>query len=292
MYSSYKPLLVNNYFYNNTAPFRPNIGNYVVKVMVVLENGTLADISSIDNVWSGIQIDTPITFAVVNNEGKIDNSDSNNAIRILPISANTSVKGQTTVLLENGIATFKSTIFVGVPGLSNISFAVKTSAINYNAMKYINVQYSKVQNITVSFRWWKPGEYQYQNEWIVCGIGSYSVIWNETQCHSWPNNAAWEGASISLNSGYWRMDANSTDIVEWPNQNAWLGGYNQNSTYPVYWADGYQGLLCNECIQTGDQKYERISDNQCSKCPDPTLNLIRIVGFGVLILVFLIIMIL
>ena len=91
MYSSYKPLLVNNYFYNNTAPFRPNIGNYVVKIMMVLGNGTLADISSIDNVWSGIQIDTPITFVVINSEGKIDNSENQNAIRILPISNNTNI---------------------------------------------------------------------------------------------------------------------------------------------------------------------------------------------------------
>lgn len=50
MYSAYKPLLINNYFLNNSAPFRNNIGNYVVKVMMVLDDGSLADISSVDNV--------------------------------------------------------------------------------------------------------------------------------------------------------------------------------------------------------------------------------------------------
>ena len=291
VYSSYKPSLINNYFENNTAPFRPNIGNYVIRLMI-LSNNSLINIKDINNVSSGTQINNNITFAVVNNEGNIDDSDNKSSIRILPIDSETDVEGQTTVVVKNGIATFSNTIFVGTPGKNNVKYELKTSAINYNAMEYLNPEYSIPQTLTVSFGWWKPGEYQYKNKWISCGVGSYSVIWNETECHNCPNNAACQGSSISLNSGYWRMDRNSTDIIEWPNEDAWLGGYNETSTYPVFWADGYEGLLWNECITVGNEKYERISDNQWSKCPDPSLNFLRIVGFGVLVLIFLIIMIL
>ena len=292
VYKSYVPTLTNNTFINNTAPFRPDVGNYVVKLMMVADNGTTVNITSLDSASSGAIIETPIKLAVVNNEGNIDYSDNKNIIKIMPLDSETDVKGQTTVLIQSGKATFSSTIFVGIPGKQNVRYAIKSSAIDYTAMELVDPQYSKVQVLTVSFRLWKPGEYQFQNEWLTWAVGSYSLLWNETQWYSCPDHASCEGASISLSSGYWRMNGNSTDIIEWPNAEAWLGGYNPNSTHPVYCADGYEGLLWNEWIVIGDQKYERISDNQCSKCPDPTLNFIRIMGFGVLILIFLIIMIL
>ena len=292
MYDSYVPRLGNNAFVNNSAPFRPDISDYVIRIMMFLGNGTMSEVFKVDNVWSGSQIDSSIVFAIVDNEGNIDTSDSQSDIKILPVYSNTYVKDQNTVLVSNGIANFTSSIFVDSPGKQNTNFNVYSSAINYKALKYLEPQYSAQQVLSVNFRWWEPGEYQFQNEWLIWAVGSYSLLWNETQWYSCPDHASCEGASISLSSGYWRMDGNSTDIIEWPNADAWLGGYNPNSTYPVYCADGYEGLLWNEWVVTGDQKYERISDNQCSKCPDPTLNFIRIMGFGVLILIFLIIMIL
>ena len=159
-------------------------------------------------------------------------------------------------------------------------------------MKYVDPEFFTEQTLTVLFRWCKPGEYQNGNVWIKLGIGSYSVIWDETQWHNWPNNAVCEGETISLSSGYWRMDANSTDIMEWPNSNDCIGGYNNQSIYPVYWATEYKGILWDEWVKNYKEKYEKIIDSQWSKWPDPSFNLSRVIGFGILILIFLIIIIL
>ena len=268
------------------------MANYPVKLMMVSDDGSLINITKISDQPSGLVIEIPFRIAIVNNEEQIMTNENKNAIRLLSIESGSDVKGQTTVVAKNGIATFTSTKFVASPGQSNINFAVKTKSIDYNALKYIDPEYSTEQNLTVSFRWCKPGEYQFENVCILWGTGSYSVIWNETKWHNCPNNAAWEGSTISLNSGYWRINGNSTDIMEWPNPDACNGGYDPNSTYPVYWATGYSGLLWDEWVEDGMQQYERISDNQWSKWPDPALNLLRIIGFGILILIFLVIMLL
>ena len=279
-------------FESNSALFRPNMANYPVKLKMVDDKGNLTNLTRIDGLPSGLVMENSFKIAIVNNEEQIMTNQNKFAIRILAIDTNTNVKGQTTVVSKNGISTFTNTIFVGKPGQNNVQYAIKTKAIDYNSLKYVDPEFSTEQTLTVSFRWCKPGEYQNGNVWIKWGAGSYSVIWNETQCHNWPNNAGCEGEVISLNSGYWRMDANSTDIMEWPNADACLGGYNNQSAHPVYWATGYEGLLWDEWVENNNEKYERITDNQWSKWPDPGLNLLRIIGFGILILIFLIIMIL
>ena len=293
MYNSYAPVLVNNSFANNSALFNNDIANYAVKIRKLDSSGILSDIVQLNDVPSGLKIENSINFAVVSvDENQIMISDSSSYIRFYAVENNTEVQGQTTVLLTNGKASFSNTIFVASPGRSNVKFLVESSAINYKVVQHIDkVKYAS-QYISVNFRWWKPGEIHVGNTCIAWGIGSYSVVWNETKCHNCPDNAAWEGVKISLNQGYWRFDKNSTDITEWPNSDACLGGFNDNSTYPVYWADGYEGVLWDEWVMSGDNKYERISDNQCSKWPDPVLNLIRIIGFGILILIFMIIIIL
>ena len=40
-------------------------------------------------------------------------------------------------------------------------------------------------------------------------------------------------------------------------------------------------------MHNGD-KYERLADFECTKCPDPVLNAIRVVGLGITIVLFII----
>ena len=49
--------------------------------------------------------------------------------------------------------------------------------------------------------------------------------------------------------------------------------------------------MCAECVVTGDDKYEAVGNNQCAKCPDPTLNAIRVVGIIILVLMFMVVLI-
>lgn len=166
-YNSYQPSLVNNVFDNNSAAFRPDMANYPIKLMMVADDGTLVNMTSISNQPSGLAIETPFKIAIVNNEEQIMTNQNTNAIRLLSLDTDTDVKGQTTVVAVNGVATFTGTKFIASPGRSSVNYAVKTKSIDYIALQYVDPQYSTEQNLTVSFRWCKPGEYQAGNVCIA-----------------------------------------------------------------------------------------------------------------------------
>lgn len=197
------------------------------------------------------------------------------------------MKGSNTAAITKGQATLGNLILESNPGDTDVEFLIKSSEIDYTMVQYLEpVEYADLV-IKASFRWCHPGEIQINTVCSACTAGTFSVIWNATECEDCPNKASCEGESISLNSGYWRIDANSTTIVECPNPDACLGGFFPDNTHPVACETGYQGILCNDCITDGETKYERISENTCSKCPDYTMNLIRIILVGIIFLVFL-----
>lgn len=184
-----------------------------------------------------------------------------------------------------------TTIFVSAPGSINIPFELKSSVINYVMLNAIASQKYPKQIMNVNFRWCMPGEIEILDECDICSEGTYSLLWNSTKCLDCPGKASCQGKEISLNKGYWRMDTNSTDIVEWPNEDACLGGFHEENLHPIECEAGYEGILCNEWVIVGPIKYERISENVCSKCPDPAMNLLRIIGIAILLIVLLAILI-
>ena len=217
--------------------------------------------------------------------------DNLSTIKFTAIQDDTKVDGENTGDVVNGKATFENTIFIAQPGMKDVKFKLTTSAANYKLLQHIDpVKYAD-QIISVNFRWCKPGEIQDGNTCIKCNTGSFSLTWNSTQCLTCPDNASCEQERISLSAGYWRISRNSTDIMECPNEEACLGGYNATSKYPVNWKEEYHGLLCNEWVIEGETKYERISENQCSKWPAFASNLMRIIGCGIAIFIFVIILI-
>ena len=182
-------------------------------------------------------------------------------------------------------------IFKALPGSTDIQFLVSSSAIDYTKTKYMHpVKYAS-QILSLNFRWCKPGEIQLDGECDVCNFGTYTLLWNSTDCKNCPEHATCQAEVISLNAGYWRKDLNSTQIVECPNEDACLGGYTTEGKHPVYWETGYLGVLCNQCVIDGPTKFERIAENECSKCPDPAMNLIRIIGIAMLLVVMMVILI-
>ena len=168
---------------------------------------------------------------------------------------------------------------------------MSSSSIDYDTIQFLDPIAYADQIINVNFRWWKPGEIEVGSIWSHCTIGTYSVTWNSTECENWPNKASCEGNMISLNSGYWRIDANSTTILECPNDDACLGGFNLDNDHPVDCSPGYTGILWNEWITEGETKHERISENTCSKCPKFSMNLIRIILVFISFIIFLLLLI-
>ena len=137
-----------------------------------------------------------------------------------------------------------------------------------------------------------PGEIIQNNEWVECSPGTYSFIWNSTQWNSWMSNAVWLGGVSAYGyDGYWRLNKNASIFYEWMNPKACNGGFNESSEYPVNWAVGYEGVLCAQWSTYNDEKYENTGNYKWSKCPDPTLNAIRVVGLIILALLFFIVQI-
>ena len=292
IYNSYVPTLVNNTYEGNKALYSKDVESYPVKVKKLVNDTHLEDILVLNDIPSGIKIDDPINLAIVNvGEDQIVSNDSKSNIKLVVIEKDTNVQGQNIVTLKHGKATFTNTVFYASPGKTNVKFRIESSAINKKMTQYLDASKYADQIISINFRWCKPGEIQIGNSCSPCNAGSYSVKWNGTRWETWPDYTAWEGEKISLNQGYWRVSRNSTTIIECPNPDACLGGYNSTSEYPVNWEDGYKGILCNEWVVEDDTKYERISENQCSKCPNSAANLMRIIGCGIGILIFMAILI-
>ena len=168
---------------------------------------------------------------------------------------------------------------------------LRTAAIDHKVLQFIDPVVYSNQVFQVNFRWCQPGEYIFENICQECRFTTYSNKWNATQWSDCPDKATWQGKEIYVDKGHWRKDLLTTDIIACPNKDACLGGFNELNKHPVECAEGYKGILWNEWITDGDIKYEQITENICSQCPDPAINLIRIIGVALLVLIFLILLI-
>ena len=65
MYTSYMPTIYNNTYINNSALFNNDIADYAVKIRELDDSNNLTDLVNLDNIPSGLQIETPIILAVV-----------------------------------------------------------------------------------------------------------------------------------------------------------------------------------------------------------------------------------
>jgi predicted outer membrane repeat protein len=286
-FNSYSPTFSNNIYSNNAAAFGNNNANYATRIMESV-NGTLRDIQRIKDVPSGLASNYEFNFVISDVEqDDILTSDSISTLTLSPLSSTSSIQSQSTFHIKSGAVSFTSTIFKASPGKKSVQYILTSSAIDYEMLKQIDEELYDTQILEVDFRWCMPGEIQFGDVWLEWSYGTYSVTWNATECLTCPDYATWLGKEISLNKGYWRMDLNSSEIIECPNEDACLGGYNEANEYPVNWATGYTGILCNEWDTAGKIKYERIDVNSWSKWPDSLSNLIRIIGVGITIVFFL-----
>ena len=137
-----------------------------------------------------------------------------------------------------------------------------------------------------------PGEYISNGQWVTWIPRTYSLDWNSTQCKAWINHADWLGGEqISVDSGYWRKSITSTYVIQCPRTKSWLGGYHPENDYPIQCDTGYSGLLWTDCLAVNGTKYEQQSGFECSLCPNPVYNVLRIIGLILLVSIFFIILI-
>ena len=225
MYDLYRPTLSGLVFDSNYAQYGVNIASYAIKIR--LSNST-ENIINIKDVASG-KASESFTFQLEDYDNQTMNLDSSSKITIKSTTSTAQAIGKNIAVVSQGITEITGLIFISPPGSRNVKFSVNSNSINMNIAKAVYDSKYTLPFILADFRYWKPGEYIFQNQWVSCSQGSFSLEWNSTQWEACMNNAVCEGDNvISVNSGYWRKNINSTLIVEWPNKDACAGGYNTN----------------------------------------------------------------
>ena len=278
MYDLYRPKLSNLVFKSNIALYGPNIGSYAVKVDI--QNITITAIN-INNAVSG-QIAQTYVLSVVDYDDQVMNIDPNLKVTIKAVTPGASIFGRNIYFADAGVAKMNETILISTPGSTNIVFSIVPNTIDLDKARAVYGSNYTLPNIIANFRYCKPGEYFFANQWLSWSQGSYSLFWNSTLCSQWMTNVNCVGDEvINVNAGFWRKSTNSTLIVEWPNKNACNGGYNTTNTYPVNWATGYKGVLCAKWMKVGQDNYEKVSNFQCTKCASLLVIYIRMVGMAV-----------
>jgi len=289
-YDEYRPMMQNITFLNNSAPYGDNIASYPYQI-VDLE--TLKNHFSIDDVASGqVYSKEHLDLILIDADGQTVNNVNSGRMVIKPFTNGTNVLGTTSVPIVKGIAQFKDVIFIGKPGSQRVLFSVANQASDARVFNEVFGARNLITNFDVNFRYWKPGEADTNNEWSECTSGSYTLEWNTTEWKEWMDNADWLGGiEIHVDKGYWRSSLNSTAMIEWLREEAWEGGYYPEHQYPVKCQKGYKGVLCTDWIVSNGEKYERLANYEWSKCPDPVMNAIRILGLVCLVSSFMIIMV-
>lgn len=284
-YDLYKPYLSDNIFFNNSASYGSNIASYPVKIKI---KESQSDEIILKNVGSGVTYDQTLEFSLVDQNEQIMVLDNSSQIEIKAIQSSSSVEGFPTAKVANGVATFTNLIFVSNPGDDNIQFEITSKSIDPEKLKLEFGSDYKQESIDVSFRYCQPGEKVILNKCSSCSAGSYSFIWNSTECETWMDSTEWQGGiEVYVDKGYWRNNKNSTKVYQWLREESCKGGYNANNKHPVNWATGYEGILCAQCSIAEDRKYENVGNYQWAKWPNVILNAIRVIGLILLVWVYM-----
>ncbi|CAI2360244.1 unnamed protein product [Moneuplotes crassus] len=286
-YNYRNPTITNCTFTDNSAQYGPDIASYSVKIRITQD---IHSDMSLKDVGSGIGLDYPIKLSLLDFDNQTMIMDNAGQISIFAVDTQSSAVRETnTVQLKNGVSEFDDIQFVSKIGSENVKYRAVSKAIDNNKVDEVFGDSLLSNQISVDFRFCKPGEHiDSQNICAECSAGTYSLKWNSTFCNKCLDNAFCPGKEkIQLYPGYWRNTRNSTEIKECLKSNACKGGFLSNATHPVECAEGYTGNLCSKCIVNEDAKYARTGDFECSKCPEPVFNAIRVIGTGLLVFAFL-----
>ena len=285
-YNYYRPIINNVTFFNNYAIYGSNFASFAFKIKFAESN---TDEMKIHGLVSGVEYNQTLKFSLEDFDNQTMVLNNVNLISISPINkADVSIRGISSVLVTKGVASFENFIATAKPGSSSIQFQVSSQAINYDKVKAVyNVSINNI--MFADFRYWQPGEVQLADmSWSKWAPGTFSLHWNSTEWQQWLSNSVWEGGNqLNLDSGFWRKTINTSTIVQWLNPDAWSGGFINQEYGPTNCGVGYTGILWDSCQIENGVKYEKISDNTCSKWPSPVLNFIRVISLSLLVFAFI-----
>ena len=158
-YDLYRPNMNNLSFVDNYADYGEDIASYAVRIHM---QGLNESQIMIDDVISGKNISKNIVFELKDYDNQTMVLDNSSVIKILPTDNDVEVTNNL-VKVNKGVATFDNLLFVAIPGSQNVKFTLNSNGIVLpKARKQLGSSYV-LPNITVNFRYCKPGEYQATN---------------------------------------------------------------------------------------------------------------------------------
>ena len=199
-YNANRPQMNGNIFINNSANYGPNISSYPVSIVEKTSNNRIIKIS---NIGSGISYQNELNLSLIDYDNQVWVLENNSIIKIVPSSSDLKIHGIDYAKLTNGTSVFQSIKFVGKPGLTNKVFNLQSGAIDNkiitNILQTNQSDYTNYDSyISVSFRYWMPGEIQDNKEWAKCSYLTYSLDWNSTLWNNWMNNADCMGETNTI----------------------------------------------------------------------------------------------
>ncbi|CDW90149.1 UNKNOWN [Stylonychia lemnae] len=278
------------YFYNNIAGiYGNNIGCYAQKLGKITEQRFL----QIKETTMRSLASEVVTGAQSSSNATGFRSGDSISTNYQPI-----IEGQSIFYSENGVFTVTGLQFTGEPGYS-YSIVFDTDGIdnskpaNKQQLYQSNNEEKSNFNLNVELRECQIGEkFSDQGSCELCPEGSSFSLVKMTSpgsCQVCPTSVAlcYGGSFIGPKPGYWRMNNRTSKFIECLNPEACLG------IIPPYFKTtgscdiGYEGILCSSC----SQDYSRTGSFKCSKCPESSTNILRLIGIGncaVIIVVLLI----
>ena len=156
-YNFNRPVLSSNTFINNQASYGPNIASYPVRI--VMRNSS-TNYMSLADVGSGIKYEDDITLVLLDYDDQEMVLNNQDLININPFNfSQSSLRGTTYSQFVNGVAVFDDLTFISHPGIMNVKFVASSSAIDTDKIQSVFGSQISDNQIDVSFRWCKPGEF-------------------------------------------------------------------------------------------------------------------------------------
>jgi hypothetical protein len=122
-----------------------------------------------------------------------------------------------------------------------------------------------------------------------CPTGKYSLAKKSVECKICPKNAQCLGEDkIRVDTGFWRSSIDSNVIHACLLGPACLGddGSTDAIKQPYQCAKGYGDNLCTRCLNIEGQQFQRTGDHKCSMCIDAWINALRLLGLGIVMVLF------
>eukprot|EP00347_Sterkiella_histriomuscorum_P000929 403373983 len=208
------------------------------------------------------------------------------------------VTGKKQVQVLNGVATFANLIFSASPGSKNVIYQFFSPNINNEQLYTIlpQIPQEQINNLTISlnFRQCLSGEIVYNQECIICEIGTFSLTSGSTLCNECLSNAeCFGGQQVSLKSGYWRSSYYSTQIHPCINYDSCIGGIIHDDTQSsnLLCKAGYGGNLCEKCVKYNGIQYTKLTSKECGQCPEMIFSLFTMIALLLVLVLILSILI-